>query len=50
VLFCTLGKEHGGLHLHGTREWSGDDEAPIATALRALRRTVAAPNEDGLGE
>jgi hypothetical protein len=37
TLFCELGEGHDGLHQHGTREWSGDYEAPIATALRALR-------------
>ena len=35
VLFCTLGKGHKDPHLHGTREWGGSYEAPIAKALRA---------------
>ncbi len=35
VLFCELGQGHQGLHLHGTKEWGGNYEAPIAQALRA---------------
>jgi hypothetical protein len=35
VLFCELRVGHMGLHLHGTREWGGNYEAPVAQALRA---------------
>ena len=34
VKFCLLRKDHHGLHLNGTIEWSGDEEHPVAAALR----------------
>lgn len=35
VLFCVLRKGHGGLHLHGTKEWGGSYQHPVAKALLA---------------
>jgi hypothetical protein len=34
VKFCLLSAGHHGLHLNGTLEWSGDEEHPVAAALR----------------
>lgn len=34
VKFCLLRVSHCGLHLNGTLEWSGDEEHPVAAALR----------------
>ena len=30
-----LRKGHGGLHLHGTKEWGGSYQHPVAKALLA---------------
>jgi hypothetical protein len=43
--FCTLRTLHKGLHLHGTKEWSGDYEAPAAQRLRALQAFVRETRE-----
>lgn len=35
VRFCELRVGHEGPHLHGTHEWAGNFEHPIAAVLRA---------------
>ena len=34
ILFCLLSQGHAGPHLHGTLEWGGRYEHPLAKALR----------------
>ena len=36
TLFCELGEGHEGLHMHGTKEWSGKHSAQIAHVLKVL--------------
>lgn len=35
IRFCELRAGHKGLHLHGTQEWGGNFEHPLAKVIRA---------------